>query len=81
MSGWRLETSKLGDIVQGPEREQKKKYFGDPSILGSDITIPSHNSEVLYQVEGSNIPAGGWVGGDSWFGNITTSVEVYKKFK
>eukprot|EP00957_Ditylum_brightwellii_P099283 7562681-Ditylum_brightwellii.AAC.1 len=33
------------DIVQGPERQQNKKYLGDPSILGSDITIPSHTSE------------------------------------
>eukprot|EP00957_Ditylum_brightwellii_P077107 5860418-Ditylum_brightwellii.AAC.1 len=33
------------DFVQGPKRQQKKKYFGDPSILGSDITIPSHTSE------------------------------------
>eukprot|EP00957_Ditylum_brightwellii_P106372 8115152-Ditylum_brightwellii.AAC.1 len=54
------------DIVKGPDRQQKKKYFGDQSILlGSDITIPSHTSEILHHVERSSIPAGGWVGGDS----------------
>eukprot|EP00957_Ditylum_brightwellii_P078816 5993654-Ditylum_brightwellii.AAC.1 len=62
------------DIVQGPEKQQKKKNFGVPSILGSDITIPFHTSEVLRHVEVSNILAGGCVGGDSWFGSITTSV-------
>eukprot|EP00957_Ditylum_brightwellii_P066081 5012422-Ditylum_brightwellii.AAC.1 len=36
---------------------------------------------VLCHVEGLNIPAGGWVGGDSWFGSIATSVEVYKKLE
>eukprot|EP00957_Ditylum_brightwellii_P101168 7709811-Ditylum_brightwellii.AAC.1 len=69
------------DIVQGPERQQEKNYFGNPSVLGSDIRMPSHTSEVLCMVEGSNIPAGGWFGGDSWLGIIKASVEIYKKCK
>ena len=35
----------------------------------------------MRQVEGSDIPEGGWVGGDAWFGSITAAVKVYKKIK
>jgi hypothetical protein len=31
-------------------------------------------------VEKAQIPKGGWVGGDSWFGSISTAVEVMARF-
>eukprot|EP00957_Ditylum_brightwellii_P135194 10308685-Ditylum_brightwellii.AAC.1 len=55
-------TLSFQDIAKGPERQQEKKYFGDPSVLGSNITRPFNTSAVLHQVEGSNIPASGWLG-------------------
>ena len=36
---------------------------------------------MLRQVEGSDITEGRWVGGEMWFGSITTAIEVYKKCK
>ena len=72
---------KYQDIVQSPEVQQRKKYFGEPSSISNSGTIPSHTSEVLRQVEGSNLSEGAWVGGDAWFGSVTTAVEVYNKFK
>jgi hypothetical protein len=33
---------------------------------------------VLHKVEGENLVGGGWVGGDTWFGSVMTSVEVKK---
>eukprot|EP00957_Ditylum_brightwellii_P146606 11160931-Ditylum_brightwellii.AAC.1 len=49
--------------------------------VGPSRTIPSHMSEVLYQVEESNLPEGAWVGRDTWFGSATMTVDVYNKFK
>ena len=72
---------KYQDIVQSPEVQQRKKYFGEPSSISNSGTIPSHTSEVLRQVEGSNLSEGAWVGGDAWFGSVTIAVEVYNKFK
>ena len=69
------------DIVQGPEKQQHKNYFVEQSLFRSDKAITFHTSEVLCQVEGSEIPEGGWVGVDTWFGSITIAIEVYKKCK
>ena len=68
------------DVVQNPEKQALKAYFGEISSLpdGSDIT--AHTAEVLCLVEGANIPEGGWVGGDSWFGLTASAVEVMSKF-
>lgn len=44
----------------------------------SDIT--AHTAEVLRLVEKAQVPKGGWVGGDSWFGSVCTAVEVYNQF-
>jgi hypothetical protein len=68
------------DVVQNPEKQALKAYFGEISSLpdGSDIT--AHTAEVLRLVEGANIPKGVWVGGDSWFGSTATAVEVMNKF-
>eukprot|EP00957_Ditylum_brightwellii_P194272 14795720-Ditylum_brightwellii.AAC.1 len=69
------EIFKYQDIVQAPEVQQRKKYFCDTSVVSTDGTSPSHTSEVLCQVEGANLPKGGWVGGASWLGSIATAVE------
>ena len=45
-------------IVQGLEKQQQKNYFGEQSFLSGDNTIRSCISEVLCQVEGSDIPEG-----------------------
>jgi hypothetical protein len=70
----------IQDVVQNPEQQALKPYFGTMSTLpdGSDIT--AHTAEVLRLVEGANIPPSGWVGGDSWFGSTATAVEVMNKF-
>ena len=68
------------DVVMGAEVQQRKKYFGDNSVVPGQQTIPSHTAEVLRQVEGAHIPPNGWVGGDAWFGSVGTSIEVIKKF-
>ena len=68
------------DIVQLPEVQSRKKYFGELSSLPGMEEIKATTSEVLRQVEGSGVKKGGWVGGDAWFGSIMSSVEVYKRF-
>ena len=68
------------DIVMGAEVQQRKKYFGENSVVPGQQTIPSHTAEVLRQVEGAHIPPNGWVGGDAWFGSVSTAIEVFKKF-
>ena len=67
----------LWAIDQGPEKQQQKTYFGEKLFLSDDNKIPSYTSDVLRKVEGSHIPEGGWVGGETWFGKITTVVDVY----
>ena len=69
------------DIVQVHDKQQQTNYFGEQSFLSGDNTIQLHTSEVLRQVEVSDIPEGRWVGNDAWFGIIATAVEVYNKFK
>jgi len=64
------------DVVQNPEQQSRKVYHGDISALPDKSTIPAHTAEVLRLVEGANIPEVGWVGGDSWFGSVTTAIEV-----
>eukprot|EP00957_Ditylum_brightwellii_P006620 502525-Ditylum_brightwellii.AAC.1 len=46
---------KFQDSVQSPEVQQQQKYFGEPSFVSNSGTIPPHTSEVLQQVEGSNL--------------------------
>jgi hypothetical protein len=64
------------DVVQNPEKQALKAYFGEISTLPDGSEITAHTAEVLHLVEGANIPEGGWVGGDSWFGLTATAVEV-----
>ena len=68
------------DIVQNPEAQSAKDYFGEESALPDKSDITAHTAEVLRLVEGAKITAGGWVGGDSWFGSVATAVEVMKRF-
>ena len=68
------------DIVMGAEVQQCKKYVGENSVVPGQQTIPSHTAEVSRQVEGAHIPPNGWVGGDAWFGSVSTAIEVFKKF-
>ena len=68
------------DVVQLPEIQSQKKYFGEQSSLPRHDEIRATTAEVLRQVEGSGIEKGGWVGGDAWFGSIMSSVEVFKRF-
>jgi len=68
------------DVVQNPEMQSLKDYFGDTSTLPDNSEITAHTAEVLRLVDGAKIPKGGWVGGDSWFGSVSTAVEVMTKF-
>ncbi len=68
------------DVIQNPEKQALKSYFGEPSSLLDQSDITAHTAEVLRLVEGAKIPKGGWVGGDSWFGLTPTAVEVMSRF-
>jgi hypothetical protein len=39
-----------------------------------------HAAELLHQVEGTEIPEGGWVGGDAWFGSVLSAVKDMVRF-
>ena len=69
------------DIVQLPELQARKKYHGEPSHMPDNSGIPAHTAEVLHQVEGAGITEGGWVGGNAWFGSVTSAVEVKRRLK
>ncbi|KAL7537556.1 hypothetical protein ACHAWF_005802 [Thalassiosira exigua] len=69
------------DIVRGAVEQWDKKYSNPPteSHLPKREMIQYHVAEVLRQAEESNVEAGGWVGGDAWFGSINSCVELYKR--
>ena len=66
------------DVVQNPELQSRKPYSGLPSSMPDSSDIQAHTAEVLRLVTNAQIPEGGWVGGDSWFGSVMTAVEVMK---
>jgi hypothetical protein len=68
------------DVVQSPEVQSRKSYFNEQSHLPGFPPITAHAAEVLRQVDGANIPKGGWVGGDAWFGSVLSAVEVMVRF-
>jgi hypothetical protein len=68
------------DVVQNPEKQVLKPYYGESSSLPDESEITAHTAEVLRLVEGAKILKGGWVGGDSWFVSTSTAVEVMNKF-
>jgi hypothetical protein len=41
--------------------------------------VLSNVAEVLRQVQNSQVPVGGWVGGDAWFGSVASCVAVSKE--
>lgn len=67
------------DIMQGAEAQAGKKYYGDQSSMPKLEPIMAHVVEVLRQCEHANLAAGGWVGGDAWFGSVPAVVELKKK--
>jgi len=68
------------DVIQMREQQGRKDYHDTDSALPDKSKITAHAAEVLRQVEGAGLAAGGWVGGDSWFGSILTAVEVKRRF-
>lgn len=64
------------DVLQMREHQVRKDYFGMDSYLRDNGKINVHTAEVLRQVVGANITPGGWMGGDSWFGSVSSAVEV-----
>jgi hypothetical protein len=69
------------DVVQNPEQQSRKAYHGEKSSLPGSPVITAHTAEVLRQVDGAQVPEGGWVGGDAWFGSMMSVVETYKRKK
>ncbi len=49
------------DVVQNPEKQTLKAYYGEVSTLPDGSEIGAHTAEVLRLVEGAQIPEGGWV--------------------
>eukprot|EP00957_Ditylum_brightwellii_P097621 7434378-Ditylum_brightwellii.AAC.1 len=86
---WHPKTSKLGGLPNITFEMHAPIELG--SMLKNSLecingifnsgTIPSHMFKFICQVEGSNLPEDGWVGGDTWFGSITMVAEVQSKFK
>jgi hypothetical protein len=68
------------DVVQNSEQQSRKDYSFVRSNLPDKSIILAHIAEVLRLVEGADIPQGGWVGGDSWFGSVMSAVEVGLRF-
>jgi hypothetical protein len=75
------------DIVQAPEIQKRKKYYYsnedtqcvELTELPNSPMMQAHTAEVLRQVEGAGVKAGGWVGGDARFGSVMTAVEVKRR--
>ena len=38
-----------------------------------------HASEVTRQATGVGVPRNGWVGGDAWFGSVSSCLELKKR--
>ena len=66
------------DVVQLSEVQSSKTFFGESSHLLGEPPITAHSVEVLCLVEGTKVPVGGWVGGDSWFRSVLSAIETMK---
>jgi hypothetical protein len=66
------------DVVQNPELQSRKDFHGEKSSLPGQ---PPITAKVLQQADGADIPEGGRVGGDPWFGSMMSAVETYKRKK
>jgi hypothetical protein len=69
------------DVVQNPELQSRKAFHGEKSSLPGQPPITACTAEVLQQVDGADIPEGGWVGGDAWFGSMMSVVKSYERKK
>ena len=68
------------DVVQPPEVEAKKEFYGSISRFPTKQEIGATTATVMHQIKGASVPEGRWVGGDGWFGSAMTRVEVMKAF-
>ena len=67
------------DIVQTPEQQSRKKNSKQKSSFPDGPNISVHVSEVLRQVEGTDIEPKGWIDWDSWFGSVSSCTELKKR--
>jgi hypothetical protein len=58
------------DVVKNPELQSQKDFHGEKLSLPGQPPITAHTARVLRQVDGADIPEGGCVGGDAWFGSM-----------
>jgi hypothetical protein len=80
------------DVVQPPEIQKRKEFFIQNEALNDDYVpelsslpgnppMQAHAAEVLRQVKGAGVLAGGWAGGDAWFGSVMSCVELMTRLK
>jgi hypothetical protein len=69
------------DVVQNPELQSPKDFHRKKMSLPDNPPITAHTAKVLQQVNGADIPEGGWVGGDAWFGSMMSVIETNKRKK
>ena len=65
------------DVQMQSELQYAKRYSQDSSNMPDKAPLSPSTAEVLRQVNGSKLtPKKSWVGGDAWFGSVTTAVET-----
>ena len=68
------------DPAMSPERQQVKvTECGPPELTPSNATINAGCAEAIRATKASKVPAGGWVGGDAWFGSVMTCLELKQR--
>lgn len=68
------------DPVMVSEQQGNKEFGGEKSDLPDGGEMSAHTAEVLRQIKASELPRGGWVGGDAWFGSVSTAMSCFKRF-
>ena len=63
-------------IVMMPEKQRCKTFGLEDAVLPSKKVRPQPTAGVLRQALGAGVKKGGWVGGDAWFGSVTSAVET-----
>ena len=69
----------FNDVVQNPEQQSRKKRSKDKTSLPDESNTLVHGAEVLRQVETSGLEKNDWVGGDAWFGSVSSCAELKKR--